>query len=210
MFDGTLDPNEQRKNMAHLLAQYFDKLESWLAGFNLMTPGGWESLYATLADKLIVPTMPDKLGAIASPDSGRQPSIAIDQVFMPSTAGDIFKLCRILFQALVPLQIAVPDGQHRIAAMMELLAGWTITIKPLGIPPKGFEPSDHHGLVSKGKEDTDIEEDFKQLLKVMSGKVTARVMVPTALDSFEQQCIEYSRFRDESQFQHKPRVLVDM
>ena len=196
--------------MAHLLAQYFDKLDSWLDGFDLVTPGGWESLYATLAEKLIAPTIPDRLGAIASAGSGSQPSMAVDQLFMPSTTSDIFKLCRLLFQALVPLRIAVPDGQHRIAAMIEVLAGWTITIKPLGIPPKGFEPSDHHGLVSKGKEHTNIQEGFKHLLKIMSGKVTARVMVPNALGSFEQQCIEYSRFRDESQSQHKPRVLVDM
>ena len=29
--------------MAHLLAQYFDKLESWLVdGFDLVTPEGWK------------------------------------------------------------------------------------------------------------------------------------------------------------------------
>ena len=42
MFDGPLDSNNEKKHMAHLLAQYFDKLESWLDGFDLVTPEGWK------------------------------------------------------------------------------------------------------------------------------------------------------------------------
>jgi hypothetical protein len=207
MFDAPLGPNDKMKHMAHLIAEYFDKLESWLNQFDqLVMPAAWEDLYATLVDKL---------SYITNSESGSsRPFIHVDQVLMPTTAADIFKLCRLLFQALVPLWIAVPDGQHRIAAMVELLAGWTIAIKPLGIPPKGFEPSDHHGLVSPERSNwsthVGIRDDFKELLKKMSGKVTARVMVPTSVEMFEHQCIEYSRFRDESQSRHKPRVLVDV
>jgi hypothetical protein len=199
-----LRDDEKHKHRLVLAAEYFHKLDCWLdAHFEgLKTLGDWGKFYVHLVRILVM---------MANADANKKQKFVIveDDIVMPKEA-HLFKACRLLFQAVVKHRIAVPDGQHRMAAMVELLSGWKITLDPKRMPPKGFEPGDHCGIVGNYEIGPPLRRAFSKILEALCGKVVVRVILPPQVFYFEPISIEYSRVREESQSKHKPRVLVDV
>lgn len=197
-------PSDEKKPEAVLVAEYFYNLDSWLDTYfgGLKDPGDWELLFVHLV-RIVV--------ELANDDQTDAEQIDQDQIIMPKLR-NIFQACRLMYQAIGGLRTAVPDGQHRVAAMIELLSGWKITVEPRNIPPKVFAEGDHSGL-AKGNRDImkkkNTTKDFNEILNTLAGKVTIRILRPETAD-LEKKGEEYSLVREQSQSKHKPRGFVDV
>jgi hypothetical protein len=132
---------------------------------------------------------------------GKNIEVDWKQVVMPGPT-EIFKVCRLLWQALVPIRNGVPDGQHRIAAMMKLLENWSITIHPTTTPPKTF--------VEDEKNYPNLNEKLDDILFTLQGKAMTRVIFPDRIGQMEEESQKYSLMREVSQSRHKPRMFKDM
>lgn len=203
----------EKKHEAILVAEYFHQLDSWLDTYfgGLRHIDDWESLFIHLAH--IVANMANSDGR----DDGEK--VDVKFLVMPKP-WNIFQATRLMYQAIGRLRTGVPDGQHRMAAMIELLCGWKITVDPSMIPAKTFAPGDHSGLANElgttvmgGQEVpnfhmTRVRDALGKILHCLKRKVTVRVIRPHTAE-LESQGEEYSQIREQSQSQHKPRGLVD-
>ena len=124
-------------------------------------------------------------------------------VVMPSEK-DIFKACRLLWHAISRIRNGIPDGQHRIAAMMKVLENWSVTVDPTKTPPKTFV--EVKTPLHQGK---DMEGYYDTVLKTLKGRATTCLIFPT-IDKMEQESMQYSLMREVSQSHHKPRMFKDM
>ena len=108
------------------------------------------------------------------------------------------------------MRIGVPDGQHRVTTMMELLEGWTINLDPTKTPLKEFVPRSRS--VETGQNTSNYpnnRDELNMVLETLRGKAITRVIVVTRKYSFEEESIKYSMMREKSQSQHKPRLFMD-
>lgn len=173
-----------------MVAEYFYQLNSWLnANFGgLKKISDWELLYIRLV-KILVALRPQEMEMID-----------VNKIIMP-IHNDIFQACRLMYQAIVPLRTGFADGQHRVAAMVELLGGWKIKVDITQTPPRSF---------ARDASWSDQTHDFDKLLQTLSSdKVLVRI-VETDETNLEIKGVEYSQMREKSQSLHKPRVLVDV
>jgi len=136
----------------------------------------------------------------------KQTEVDWTKVVMPAST-DVFKVCRLMWQAIVGIRNGIPDGQHRIAAMMKVLENWSITVDPTKTPPRTFV-EDKKSLTEKKWEQLDEEVD--SILQTLQGRATTRVIFPTMLANMEQESMQYSLMREMSQSLHKPRMFKDM
>jgi hypothetical protein len=219
VFGVTVEDNgtwEQRP-LNELAAEYYQFFDDWLTdhfgGLNSVIQ--WEKFYIYLADKLVSFSGPsEKFGPKAT-------RINVDQVLVP-TVPEIFNVCRLFYQALGGLRNAVPDGQHRMAAMVGLLFGYKIVTDGGHLPPRFFShDKSHFGLFTEtiGDDTEELQyglgnDDHRKLMSSVlakfSQKATVRVVVPKLSSEFEMVSERFSRVRTESQSLHKPRVLNDL
>jgi hypothetical protein len=189
---------EKSTHPAVLVASYLENLDCWLDAYfdGLKTVDSWQRFYVHLVRKLVFLTS----GGLKKEDC-----IDANLIVMPRVR-DIFHVCRLLYQAIGKLRIAVPDGQHRMAAMIELLSGWQITVESRKIPPKAFVREEQY----LQEEDAEITlSKFERTLKTLCGKVMVRVLTPET-NALESESEVYSHIREISQSKHKPRVLADV
>ena len=169
----------------------------------------WEKFYIHLVQKVL------KLTPIHSKENETDTPpgpIDLDHVLVPSTPY-IFNVCRLLLHALGGLRNAVPDGQHRIAGMVQLLFGHEIVWDGLMNPPRYFKyEKTHGGLVHKGflPYTESNTTPWSSVLSQICIEASVRIFVPTKTNDFESECVAYSLLRSESQSKTKPRVLSDV
>jgi hypothetical protein len=177
---------------AVMVADYLHELNAFLEERfgGLKEVEHWEKLYIHLA-RIVVTQKNDKC------KHQKEFRVNPNHVFMPKSQ-DIFQACRLMYQAIVPLRMGIPDGQHRVAAMMEIMTGWKIVVQTRDIPPRVFK-----------RESTTDEEVLTRALSSASNRVMGRIFVPKSHD-IENESERYSKMREESQSKHKPRVLVDV
>jgi hypothetical protein len=202
-------PRDQNKPGAVLVAEYFHQLDSWLDAYfdGLKSLRNWQFFYVHLVRILVNEANEGRA------DEGK---IDVNQILVPRVT-DIFQACRLMYQAIGRLRTAVPDGQHRMAALVEFLSGWKITVEARNIPPRAFLKGDHCGIapdcqnsfVDASKE-METMEKFEGILKTLAGKVVVRVMLPQSIENLEVRSEQYSAIRERSQAKRKPRVLVDV
>jgi hypothetical protein len=207
MMDIDLNDADKNRGALALLAEYYHLMDCWLeTNFEgLHSVDSWKKLYVHLTRELV---------DYANEQKGRKIEIQKDNIVMPENL-ELFKACRLMWQARVLLRNGIPDGQHRVAAMMDLLEGWTITVDPTTIPPRTFVPR----TCSRGERMVPDQNKFQypngtselnKLLQTMRGTAIARVMHVERTMLLEKESIKYSMLCEVSQSQHKPRVFMDM
>ena len=190
--------------MNELTAEFFQFFDEWLTKYfgGLTSVDQWEQFYIHLVGKVSNLRLSDRSVA-----EGHHviTEIDTDNVLVPKVP-DIFNLCRLMYHALTGLRIALPDGQHRIAAIVRLLTGYEIVFNGTEHPPRSFR----WGITFI---DLMLEvpgEDQSSILAKLSIQATVRIIVPTRTADFETECERYSRVRTISQAKAKPRVLSDV
>lgn len=189
-------PNETALKVtpkAVMVGDYLQQLNFWLDRYfgKLEQMEDWRRFYIHLVGVLV-----NMANAQRTEETEK---IDLNKIIMPKD-NDLFQVCRLLYQAIVPLRTAIPDGQHRVAAMVELMGGWKIRVDTRQIPPRSF---------TKELTTTVQAGQFDKLLETLSHKVIARVMVPSG-EHLEKESANYSRIRELSQSMHKKRALFDM
>lgn len=203
----TIEPCDASKPEALLVAEYFDRLNSWLGAYfgGLQSTENWEWFYVHLV-RIVV-------GIANAGNSAEDSEIDMNQVIMPKV-NDPFQACRLMYQAIGRLRNAVSDGQHRMAAIVQILSGWTIKIESSKIPPKAFvRGGEQSALVAvmsdNPTDDMEARNYFTTILNKLAGRVMVRILRPgTSELDFKGE--EYSFVREVSQSKHKARVTVDV
>ena len=123
-------PSDENKEKADIVAEYFCEMNCWLDTYfgGLTSCDDWEKFYVHLV-RLVAKR--------ANVHKKEEDKIDVDKVIMPEVR-DLFQACRLMYQSLGTLRNAIPDWQHRMAAMVELLTGWKIGVEPRRIPVRGF------------------------------------------------------------------------
>jgi hypothetical protein len=134
--------------------------------------------------------------------TAEEDEIDVNRVIMPRVT-DLRQACRLMYHAISSLRIAICDGQHRMAAMLELLTGWTIKIESSKIPPKAFV------RVVDDEKERKARDEFEPVMLQLGEKVTVRIFFPET-DDLEAEGQKYSLIREVSQSHHKRRGLVDV
>jgi hypothetical protein len=197
-----------------ITAEYYQFFDDWLTTYfgGLKSVTEWEKLFIHLAQK-VAELKPINYSANEGGKSPEQVGqIDLDMVLVPSTPY-IFNVCRLLLQALGGIRNAVPDGQHRIAAMVRLLFGFDIIFNGRTVPPRSFKYDKTHGGYLEDRYLPDMESERSRMSSVLakiSEKATVRIYVPTKINDFETETEGYSRVRTESQSKTKARVLCDV
>ena len=205
--DIDLSDSDKSRGALVLLAEYYHSMDCWLeTNFEgLQSIDSWKKFYVHLTRELV---------DYANEQKGRKIEIQKENIVMPENL-ELFKACRLMWQAQVRLRNGIPDGQHRVAAMMDLLEGWTLTVDPTTIPPRTFVPR----ICSRGERIVPDQNKFQypngtselnKLLQTMRGTAIACVMHVERTMLLEKESIKYSILREVSQSQHKPRVFMDM
>ena len=203
-------PSDENKEKADVVGEYFCEMHRWLDDYfgGLRSCDDWEKFYVHLAGEVV---------KNANAGKKKVDKIDLKQVIMPPVR-DLFQACRLMYQSLGMLRNAIPDGQHRMAAMLELLTGWKVGVEPRRIPVMGFVRGDHHGMVQGDGED-DLKVKFDAILKTIvgmgsknnqAGTVTVRILRPGDNQNMEEIGEKYSKIREESQSLHEPRNLIDV
>jgi len=203
-------PSDENKEKADVVGEYFCEMHHWLDDYfgGLRSCDDWEKFYVHLAG-LVVKN--------ANVRKKKVDKIDVKQVIIPPVR-DLFQACRLMYQSLGMLRNAIPDGQHRMAAMLELLTGWKVGVEPRRIPVMRFVRGDHHGMVQGDGED-DLKVKFDAILKTIvgmgskneqAGTVTVRILRPGDNQNMEEIGEKYSKIREESQSLHEPRNLIDV
>ena len=205
MLFGVNIPENDKRSILALLAEYYHLMDCWLDdNFDgLKSVDNWEMFYIHLVQR-IVKMMNDKANKAKS-----KFQINADDIVMPGVT-ELFKACRLLWQATSSLQNGIPDGQHRVTTMMELLEGWTIKLDPTKTPLKEFVPRSRS--VETGQNTSNYpnnRDELNVVLETLRGKAITRVIMVKTKYSFEEESIEYSMMREKSQSQHKPRLFKD-
>jgi hypothetical protein len=192
-----MEKEDESKMEAEIVGEYFSRLNLWLDAYfeGLRTIDKWELFYVHLVCIVV---------KIASARSTHQDDpIDVNNVVMPRV-NDLFQACRLMFQAIGSLRIAISDGQHRMAVIMNLLSGLTIKFVSSDNPPQAFVKVEDH------TDDVKARVDFTKLLtKLASGRVTVRIL-QTNTSQLEVDGIAYSLVREVSQSHHQARGLRDM
>lgn len=194
-------------SLTALTAEWFQFLENWLDKFfeSLHSYGEWTRFYCFLAIK-----MKEQMKLLS-----RFGELEVDKILVPP-AGSICNVCRLLFQAICPIRIAVPDGQHRLVALLHLLTGHAIAKDSNKTPPRFFIHDPRHGGLFGSEVDfpfrneLDKRKRLTDLLSSVCSPATIRVLVPTETGDFEKGCERFSMGRIESQNHTKPRYLRDV
>jgi hypothetical protein len=147
---------------------------------------------------------------IANEQRTDEEKIDVQKIMMPSQGHDLFKACRLIYQAIGSLRIAISDGQHRMAAMVELLSGWKINIDSRNLPPFTFRKLNEgiEGYILLNAEE--IIKVNKLLKRMTTGRATVQIIQCQSVDQLEEVSQEYSKKRAKSQALHKKRNLADV
>jgi len=177
-------------------AGYYDNVNTWMNTHfdGLKNANRLEMFYMFLVQKV---------SAEHNKKVARNNQVDWKEVVMPGHT-DIFKVCRLMWQALIPFRNGIPDGQHRIAAMMKLLENWSIAVNPTASPPKTFVEDEGNY--------TNLNDKLDEILATLSinGKAMTRVIFPSRIDKLEETSEKYSVMRENSQSRHRPRTFKDM
>ena len=188
---------DESKKEAVLVGEYLARLHLWLNAYfgGLQKTENWELFYVHLVRVVV---------ELANARSTHQDDpIDVNNVVMPRV-NDLFQACRLMIQAIGSLRIAISDGQHRMAVIMNLLSCWTIKFISSDNPPQAFVRVEDH------TDDVKARVDFTKLLtKLASGRVTVRIL-QTNTSQLEVDGIAYSLVREVSQSHHQARGLRDM
>jgi len=199
-------PEVKEQATVTILADYYHFLDLWVDTYfdGLKSVDGWEKFYVHLV-RILVP--------LRNEQEKTRLKIKVNNIVMPEVT-ELFKSCRLLWQATVEMRNGIPDGQHRVAAMIDLLEGWTITLDATATPLKKFVPRERSGslsvatgLVSCNYPNT--RDELDRVLEILHGKAMTRVVFIDRNQKLEENSITYSRMREVSQSQHKPRVFMD-
>jgi hypothetical protein len=189
------------KSDEELVSRYYFELDAWLHDkFNgLKTVDDWKDLYVKLVHRV---------ATLANKNRSAEDLIDPKLVILPLTT-DLFQASRLLFQALGTVRNAIPDGQHRIAAMVNVLTGYMVSIDTNEDPPKMFLRKkflEHRALMQT--ENGETATIFCEMLRDCAIKIQIKILAPTTyhLEAVSQ---TYSTMREHSQSSHKPRILAD-
>jgi hypothetical protein len=194
-----MEKEDESKKEAEIVGEYFFRLNLWLDAYfeGLRTIDKWELFYVHLVGIVV------KIANAQSTDQGDQ--IDANNVVMPRV-NDIFQACRLMYQAIGSLRIALSDGQHRMAAILNLLSRWTIKIESRKFPPKAFVRE------LDSTDEVTARLYFKTLLENLADNLAGRVMVRILAPNthfLEEDGVGYSLERERSQSHHKKRGLLD-
>lgn len=126
---------------------------------------------------------------------------------------DIVGVCRVLFQSIVTAKVCIPDGQHRVLAMLCALSGFTMKEDSDVVPMRFFERQQLGNLFS-----TDVGE-ATTAFGWRTSKLSSGVMIQICLPSdqkvfnkryFERISQEVSLTRETSSGTKKEYSLVDV
>ena len=168
----------------------FDGLKSYVS---------WQRFYAYLVSVMISIWKKEELEDL--PD--------ITKVVVPEMV-NIKNCARLIYHNIGKLRVALADGQHRMGAIMEMVGcGYRVEISSGGHHRGG--PT--RRFVKQMRADEGLVAINEKITESLSSKVTTRVV--TILEEikspsdFELCCIGYSKMREKSQLDKKPRVLRD-
>jgi hypothetical protein len=189
LFGIELSPDDKNSGALFLFAEYTKVLDEWIdRNFSsLRTIENWKQFYGYLVYAVCTEAGIDS-NFIAVPD-----------------CTDTIQMCRLLFQSLVNIRMAFADGQHRVCAMMKLLAGFSIKVQTMSVPPKTFNYYDPYKKGALGP-----EESLNKILPTMTTRGNLRIISSQTTTELESWCVKYSQVREQSQAKHKPRVLIDV
>ena len=189
LFGIELSPDDKNSDPLFLFAEYTKVLDEWIDTnfFSLKTIENWKQFYGYLVYEVCKEAGIDS-NFIAVPD-------CIDTI----------QMCRLLFQSLVNIRMAFADGQHRVCAMMKLLAGFSIEVQTMTVPPKIFNYRDPYKNGDLGP-----EESLNKILPIMTTRGNLRIISSQTTTELESLSVKYSQVREQSQAKHKPRVLIDV
>jgi hypothetical protein len=192
-------------------AEWYQYFDTWIKTYfgGLQVVDNWRLFYFHLVERL-AKMLHDGIAAEYH-DEEENEHILIDSVYVPRCAS-IVNVCRLLYQAISGIRNAVPDGQHRIAGMIQLFTGYKVTnVDSRYNPPRSFELDDSFTkAVEDEEEETVFENDLNVLMERSVERVGVRILVPSETRTFETAAEHYSMVRAESQALTRPRVLSDV
>lgn len=182
-------------NVDAAFAAYLEIFTDWLAiHFNgLKSYYGWQTFYGYLVKMYVE--------IINAKETKGENKIKFENVVLPRWR-DLCQWCRLLYQGIVPLRIAVIDGQHRMCAMVKMLTGWEVFVDESTIPPKRF--------VQFGTDYSSEEDFFKVWMAITKTMPTVCTLVAEDSNKMEVYAKRYSKERETSQTSKKQRNLVDV
>lgn len=115
---------------------FLDEVNSFLTGCfgELKKYTDWKELYIYLASRVA------KANSSVQLDE-EKPVTQIDGDVAVPQPGDIVGVCRVLFQSLVSPRVCIPDGQHRMLALLCTLLGFAVKEDSDKEPMRFFERS---------------------------------------------------------------------
>jgi hypothetical protein len=192
-----------------LTAEFYEFVREWLDKFfgGLKRKQDWYKFYGFLVLKVDKRLIKSKSTIdIYGGKVDRIPQVNVENIMVPKDE-DICNVCRLFFQAICKFRNAIPDGQHRMTALVHLLSGYGIKIDSQIIPDAFFVHDETHaGLFSEGGP----SDPLSLLLRKTNMTCTARIIVPNLFKTFEQVCQSYSLQRTDSHGKTRQRLIQDV
>jgi hypothetical protein len=195
MFKHKLPDTMDERDVDTAFAAYLAIFHDWLnQNFNgLKTYYGWQMFYLFLVNMTVE--------MINGEETDEAKKLNWENVVVPRWE-DLCQWCRLLYQGIVPLRIAVIDGQHRMCAVLKILSGFHVILDQTAIPPKRF---DHFGSPYDGEKA--FGKAWSEITKTIP---TVRTLVAKDSRKMEEYAKEYSIDLETSQTSKKQRNLVDV
>jgi hypothetical protein len=127
-------------------------------------------------------------------------------ILIPRERYDLLMITRLLYQAIVPIRVAVADGQHRLLSLMNVLLGFRVCDSLSKSPPIYFEMADQFRPPYSYWQ--------SKMWNGLAKKCTVRLAYAKEVmpfdENFERLAQEYSKRRDTEQAHTRLRSLWDV